>query len=141
MNRKLTLWSRLMYVGITLTLLSISSLASFSVKIDASTESSEKRDGQSRPSINARAQSASLSFVSDRKSSVDLSFLSLKVPSSLRHHEYEALPVGDFSVSASPSSRTIIQGQTTTYTITVTSVNGFSGSVALKPFTLVTVIV
>jgi Peptidase_C39 like family len=37
----------------------------------------------------------------------------------------------DFTVSASPSSRTIAQGQTTTYTITINSVNGFSGSVSL----------
>jgi len=42
----------------------------------------------------------------------------------------------DFSVSASPVSRTINQGQSTTYTITVTSQNGFSGSVNLAALNL-----
>ena len=37
----------------------------------------------------------------------------------------------DFSLSAAPTSRTITHGQSTTYTITVTALNGFSGSVTL----------
>jgi YD repeat-containing protein len=40
-------------------------------------------------------------------------------------------PPGDFTVSVSPTSRTISQGQSTTYTVTVQSVNGFSGQVSL----------
>jgi methionine-rich copper-binding protein CopC len=42
----------------------------------------------------------------------------------------------DFSVNAAPSSRTINQGDTTTYTITVTSVSGFIGSVSLAALNL-----
>ncbi|MBK6795227.1 MAG: hypothetical protein IPG76_00070 [Acidobacteria bacterium] len=40
--------------------------------------------------------------------------------------------VGDFAVSVSPTSRTVVQGQSTTYTVTVQSVSGFSGSVTLN---------
>jgi len=36
---------------------------------------------------------------------------------------------GDFSVSASPSSRTITAGKSTTYTAKYTPINGFSGTV------------
>lgn len=45
-------------------------------------------------------------------------------------------PLPDFTVSGLPSSRTITQGQTTTYAITVTSANGFSGSVSLTALNL-----
>jgi Domain of unknown function (DUF1929)/Glyoxal oxidase N-terminus len=38
----------------------------------------------------------------------------------------------DFSVSPTPSSRTIVQGSSTTYTVTVTSSNGFAGTVSLS---------
>ena len=38
----------------------------------------------------------------------------------------------DFSVSASPSSQTVIQGSGTSYTTTVAPLNGFTGSVALS---------
>ncbi|MCG2687165.1 DUF2341 domain-containing protein, partial [Candidatus Parcubacteria bacterium] len=38
----------------------------------------------------------------------------------------------DFSISRSPSSRTITQGENATYTITLTSLNGFSSSVTLS---------
>ncbi len=38
----------------------------------------------------------------------------------------------DFSLSASPSSRTIVQGAGTTYTATVTANTGFSGTVSLS---------
>ncbi|MFL5754802.1 MAG: Ig-like domain-containing protein, partial [Chloroflexota bacterium] len=40
-------------------------------------------------------------------------------------------PAPDFSLSASPGSRSIRQGTSTTYTVTVVPVNGFAGSVAL----------
>ncbi len=40
--------------------------------------------------------------------------------------------VGDFSVSAAPASRMITQGSSTTYTVTVGAINGFSGTVALS---------
>ncbi|MBK6795226.1 MAG: hypothetical protein IPG76_00065 [Acidobacteria bacterium] len=39
---------------------------------------------------------------------------------------------GDFAVSVSPTSRTVVQGQSTTYTVTVQSVSGFSGPVTLN---------
>jgi hypothetical protein len=39
---------------------------------------------------------------------------------------------GDFSLSATPTSRTIIPGGTTTYTATVGALNGFTGTVALS---------
>jgi hypothetical protein len=45
-------------------------------------------------------------------------------------------PVPDFSISAAPGSRTISQGGTTTYTITVTSANGFNGTVSLAALNL-----
>jgi len=38
----------------------------------------------------------------------------------------------DFSVSATPSSRTIVQGSSTTYSATVTALNGFNGNVSLS---------
>ena len=41
-------------------------------------------------------------------------------------------PVGDFGLSISPSVRYISRGQYTTYTVTVSSVNGFAGAVTLS---------
>jgi hypothetical protein len=41
-------------------------------------------------------------------------------------------PVPDFTLTASPTSRTITRGTSTTYAITVNKVNGFSGSVSLS---------
>jgi subtilase family serine protease len=41
-------------------------------------------------------------------------------------------PAPDFSVSASPSSRTVTQGTNATYTVTVGALNGFTGTVALS---------
>ena len=38
----------------------------------------------------------------------------------------------DFSITASPSSRTVVRGSNTTYTTTVTALNGFSGTVGLS---------
>jgi len=42
-----------------------------------------------------------------------------------------AAPAGDFSLSASPGSRSITQNATTTYTVTITPTNGFAGAVSL----------
>jgi PKD repeat protein len=41
-------------------------------------------------------------------------------------------PPPDFTVSASPSSQTVVRGNSTSYTITVTPSNGFTGSVTLS---------
>ena len=41
-------------------------------------------------------------------------------------------PAPDFTLSASPTSRTVTRGTSTTYAITVNKVNGFSGSVSLS---------
>jgi Bacterial Ig-like domain (group 2) len=41
-------------------------------------------------------------------------------------------PVADFSLSVAPTSVTIKRGSTATYTVTVTPVNGFTGSVSLS---------
>jgi hypothetical protein len=41
-------------------------------------------------------------------------------------------PVSDFSVSATPSSQTVIRPNGTSYTVNVTPANGFSGDVALS---------
>jgi hypothetical protein len=41
-------------------------------------------------------------------------------------------PAPDFSLSASPASRTITRGGSTTYTVTISPINGFSGSVSLS---------
>jgi hypothetical protein len=38
----------------------------------------------------------------------------------------------DFSIAASPSSQTVSAGQSTTYTVTVTRVNGFTGTITLS---------
>jgi hypothetical protein len=38
----------------------------------------------------------------------------------------------DFAVTMSPSSATVTRGQTATYTVTVSSIGGFAGSVSLK---------
>jgi uncharacterized membrane protein len=38
----------------------------------------------------------------------------------------------DFSVSATPSSRTVTRGSSTTYTVTVTALNGFAGAVGFS---------
>jgi hypothetical protein len=42
------------------------------------------------------------------------------------------IPVQDFSLSASPASRMVTAGSSTSYTVTVSAINGFSGSVALS---------
>jgi len=43
------------------------------------------------------------------------------------------VPAGpDFTLSISPASRTVLQGGSTTYTVTITPTNGFSGDVALS---------
>jgi hypothetical protein len=44
---------------------------------------------------------------------------------------YAAGGKADFSLSGSPSSQTINRGQATTYTVTVSRVNGFTGAVSL----------
>ncbi|MBI3695565.1 MAG: hypothetical protein HY238_12095 [Acidobacteria bacterium] len=38
----------------------------------------------------------------------------------------------DFSISASPSSQSVVQGNSTSYTVTVTALNGFSNNVSLS---------
>jgi len=38
----------------------------------------------------------------------------------------------DFTISVSPTSQTVLQGKTTTYTVSITPLGGFSGSVALS---------
>jgi serine protease AprX len=43
-----------------------------------------------------------------------------------------ANPSADFSLSASPASRTVKRGQSTTYTVTVTALNGFNGAVTFS---------
>ena len=45
---------------------------------------------------------------------------------------YGLLPPADFTISATPASQTITPGASTTYTTSVTPVNGFSGTVALR---------
>jgi VCBS repeat-containing protein len=48
---------------------------------------------------------------------------------------YTVLAAGgkqDFTIAASPSSQTVTKGQATAYTVTVTRVNGFTGSVTLS---------
>ena len=42
-----------------------------------------------------------------------------------------APPAPDFTISATPSSRTVVQGVGTSYTVNVTALNGFSGTVDL----------
>jgi hypothetical protein len=41
-------------------------------------------------------------------------------------------PAADFTLGASPASRTVSRGGSTTYAVTITPVNGFSGSVSLS---------
>ena len=41
-------------------------------------------------------------------------------------------PAPDFQVSVSPASRTVVQGASATYTVTVTPLNGFTGTVTLS---------
>jgi hypothetical protein len=41
-------------------------------------------------------------------------------------------PAGDFSLSATPSSQTVVQGNGTTFTATVSAVNGFGGTVSFN---------
>jgi hypothetical protein len=41
-------------------------------------------------------------------------------------------PVADFSLSASPSSQTVVQGNGTSYTATVTPLNGYNGTVTFS---------
>jgi uncharacterized membrane protein len=38
----------------------------------------------------------------------------------------------NFSISASPSSHTVTRGNSTTYTVTVATINGFNGTVTLR---------
>jgi hypothetical protein len=41
-------------------------------------------------------------------------------------------PAGDFSLSATPSSLTIVRGNSGTYTVSIAALQGFTGSVSLK---------
>lgn len=43
-----------------------------------------------------------------------------------------APPTPDFTISASPASQTVVQGSSTSYTVTVTPLNGFTGTVILN---------
>src|SRR5436190_24373162 len=48
---------------------------------------------------------------------------------------YTVLAAGgkaDFTIAASPSSQTVSAGQSATYTVTITRVNGFTGAVSLS---------
>ena len=44
----------------------------------------------------------------------------------------QAAPTADFSLSATPSSQTVVQGGSTTYTVTVTPSGGFTGTVTFS---------
>jgi subtilisin-like proprotein convertase family protein len=48
------------------------------------------------------------------------------------HNGTQAAPAPDFTVSASPASQTVTQGGSTTYTATVSSLNGFSSATTLS---------
>jgi hypothetical protein len=50
---------------------------------------------------------------------------------SLKFSGCGAPPTPDFSISATPASQTVVQGQTTTYTVTVAPKNGYNGTVNL----------
>jgi len=43
-----------------------------------------------------------------------------------------ANPSADFSLSATPSSRSVMRNQSTTYAVTVTPLNGFTGAVTFS---------
>src|SRR6476659_958807 len=63
---------------------------------------------------------------------VGLAVLSVLVGSGIG--AYAVLAAGgkpDFSIAASPASQTVSQGQATSYTVTVTRLNGFAGAVSL----------
>src|SRR3989440_648590 len=51
---------------------------------------------------------------------------------SLTHSTTVTLVVNSFSISASPSSRTVARGNSTNYTATLTPINGFNGTVTLR---------
>ena len=51
---------------------------------------------------------------------------------SLTHSTTVTLVVNSFSISASPASRTVTRGNSTTYTVTLTPINGFNGTVTLR---------
>jgi hypothetical protein len=42
------------------------------------------------------------------------------------------VPARDFSIAVSPSSRSVKRGTSTTYSVTVTRTNGFTGTVSLS---------
>jgi hypothetical protein len=42
------------------------------------------------------------------------------------------LIVSSFSISASPSSRTVTRGNSTSYTVSVAAINGFNGAVTFR---------
>lgn len=54
------------------------------------------------------------------------------VSGSLTHTTSVTLNVADFTISASPSSRTISAGTNTTYTVSIGAIGGFSGTVSLS---------
>src|SRR6267154_3576614 len=51
---------------------------------------------------------------------------------SITHSTIVTLVVNSFSISASPPSQTVTRGNSTNYTVTVASINGFNGPVALR---------
>jgi len=51
---------------------------------------------------------------------------------SITHSTTVTLVVNSFSISATPPSQTVTRGNSTAYTVTVTAVNGFNGSVTFR---------
>jgi regulation of enolase protein 1 (concanavalin A-like superfamily)/uncharacterized membrane protein len=47
-------------------------------------------------------------------------------------HRMTVVPTADFSISATPSSQTVAQGSNTTYTTTISPLNGFTDTVSLN---------
>jgi hypothetical protein len=131
MNQKLTSRSRFFYFALTFSLICTLSFAGFSSRNSNRTQPGHTRSEESPPTAAAESQLAKPSFVLDRASKIGRrSGVRSSLVSALNTRA-EFLPVGDFSVSVSPSSRSVNQGGTATYTVTVTSLSGFNSSVSL----------
>jgi len=93
-----------------------------------------------RPSSEECPFTSTLEIVTDSKASLGTYTLNVTGSSGRRTHftlatlvvASKGTPTADFSIAASPSSLTIDPGQNAQYTVTSTSLNGFSGNISFS---------
>jgi len=80
--------------------------------------------GNSTLTVNTRSSTPTGSYT--------LTITGTSTSPSLTHSTTVTLVVNSFSVSATPSSETVVRGSKATYTVKVTPINGFTGTVSFR---------